>query len=58
MKDEQHLIDMYANPQKFAELVGADITYVAGGEYSLAPRDGDLAALELRVAAYLEGAKK
>lgn len=53
MKDEQHLIDMYANPQKFAELVGADIAYVGGGEYTLSPQDGDLAALELRVAAAL-----
>ncbi len=53
MKDEQHLIDMYANPQKFAELVGAEIAYVGGGEYTLSPQDGDLAALELRVAAAL-----
>lgn len=50
---QQQLFDMFINPDRFAELVEAEATYVAGGEYVLSPLDGDFAALELRVTAAL-----
>lgn len=51
MKDVQHLIDMYANPRKLAELVSAELQCATADVYNPNPLDIDLAALELRVLA-------